>query len=49
LLRLSEKSASKPTAAIYGVHNEQYALYVVYYEYEVEKHFSVTSLCAVGT
>jgi hypothetical protein len=38
LLRLSEKSVTRKTATIYGVYNEQYTLYVVYYE--VEKHFS---------
>jgi hypothetical protein len=37
-LRLLEKSVARQTAAIYGVHNKQYTLYVVYYE--IRKRFS---------
>jgi uncharacterized protein (DUF2141 family) len=37
-LRLSEKSATRQTIAIYGVHNEQCTLYIAYYK--AEKHFS---------
>jgi hypothetical protein len=45
LLGLSEKSVTREIATIYGVYNEQYTLYVVYYE--VENTFPTASLYAV--